>query len=580
MLSQLKAILIVKALMLRHRFTRGKGIPVVVNILIGFFIAVVSIGVFAATFVLGRFALTPPMPPGLLMLLLDAMTIGFLFVWATATISELERFDALDIRRMLYLPVSLPVCFTLNLAMSLVSFLGALFLAAATGFFLGLATHTGPLPALISILLATVFFITLGVWTYLFRTLLASWLENKRKRRAVLSMLGIGFVILMQIPALFNFAMMGEGGKNTFVASLVRDAEMTTLVDSLRLANVVVPFGWFAFGAESAMNGEYGIALVCVVGMLGIAWLGATICYRSLVQHYMGVGVGRAIARAKTLKQVIPTSVRRIANFRLPFAAEETSTLAYTNLLMLARAPFLRFLVVSWIFLFILVLFMTLSRRDIMEKNIPEFAASVGGYALTGLISIINLNGSLLYMNVFGMDQDGFRALVLLPTLRRRYLLAKNLSVLALMAPFVLTFIALALALGITTPLAAAMALVFFLQQWLLFSALGQWMSIYYPIRMRNDAMKPMARKNASFMGSLLMFVCLPVILGPTAVVSLLDMVFASTLNLPRHLFGTLGAFFMVAIASVLYVTLLPHAANALMGREEKILDALRKDKE
>jgi hypothetical protein len=105
----------------------------------------------------------------------------------------------IDLRKMLYLPVSPRMVFVLNYVASLVTPVGALFACATTGLCLGLSWRYGP-RMLLGIPVAAAFYLMLAAWTYYFRGTLVMLMENKRRRRALLALLPLACVLLLQIP--------------------------------------------------------------------------------------------------------------------------------------------------------------------------------------------------------------------------------------------------------------------------------------------------------------------------------------------------------------------------------------------
>jgi len=66
---------------------------------------------------------------------------------------------------------------------------------------LGVCLNLGIHMAL-GLVLAVVFYLGIAAWTYYVRGLLAVLMENKRRRRTVLAVITVGFVLLFQLPNL------------------------------------------------------------------------------------------------------------------------------------------------------------------------------------------------------------------------------------------------------------------------------------------------------------------------------------------------------------------------------------------
>lgn len=183
MLDQLRALLALRLLLLKRLWLRSAS-----GVAAGFVLVLLTaVSVIAATAVgIALFFYGWRVLPGLegpyALITFDAATLAILFVWAAGMATEIQRSDAIDFRKMLYLPVSLRMVFFLNFMVSLLSPLAVFFTLGILGLSLGMAFGLGP-RMLLAIPVAAAFYLMLAAWAYHLRGLLAVIMENKRRRR-------------------------------------------------------------------------------------------------------------------------------------------------------------------------------------------------------------------------------------------------------------------------------------------------------------------------------------------------------------------------------------------------------------
>src|SRR5262249_2677987 len=158
--------------------------------------------VFAASFLVGL--LVPPFvpaeyfPAGLLFVW-DGLVLAFLFSWATGVLTELQRSEVLSLDKFLHLPVSLAGAFLITYLTSLASISLLVFVPPMLGLRLGLVFSQGP-ALLLLVPLLSAFFLAVTAVTYQFQGWLASLMVNQRRRRTIIVMVTLGFVVLSQLP--------------------------------------------------------------------------------------------------------------------------------------------------------------------------------------------------------------------------------------------------------------------------------------------------------------------------------------------------------------------------------------------
>lgn len=477
-------------------------------------------------FLVGLFVL-PGASPAVLMYAWDGVVAGFLFGWAVGLLVELQRSEALSLDKFLHLPVSLKSAFLINYLSSMVNFSLIVFLPGMAALSLGLVFGRGPAMLLLFPLLAAFFLMVTGL-TYQFQGWLAALMVNPRRRRTVIVLLTMAFVLVFQLPNLFNILYLGNSHGRGDVAAQVRqeqdklnrslaageigpaeyqkrsdenqrslqakvaerDArELGQLETTASLLNVILPPGWLPLGAKGAAEGNLLPALLGVLGMGLIGTAALWRAYRTTLRLYTGQfssGKPKAVAVAVPTKAAAPAT--NVLEKRLPWLSEPASAVALAGFRSLLRAPEAKMLLLTPIIL--LVVFGSIFFAQ--SVTIPEGLRPLLPYAamMMALFSMVQLVG-----NQFGFDRGGFRVFVLSAAPRRDILLGKNLAVvplgLAMAAPIVvlaavlcpmrLDYLAAVVPQGIT--------------MYLLFCLIANWMSILVPVPVRAGSFKPVNTK-------------------------------------------------------------------------------------
>src|SRR5262245_892866 len=154
------------------------------------------------SFLTGLFLL-PRVPAPVLMLVWDGVIVLFLFVWMTELLVELQRSELLAMDKFLHLPVSLNGAFLINYLGSIFSPGVVIMLAVMVGLSAGLVFSLG-VKMLGLFPLVAAFILAVSSIAYQFRGWLASLMMNKRRRRAIVTIAGLVFVLLAQLPNLLT----------------------------------------------------------------------------------------------------------------------------------------------------------------------------------------------------------------------------------------------------------------------------------------------------------------------------------------------------------------------------------------
>ena len=147
--------------------------------------------------------------------------------WLIELVSELQRSEVLSLDKFLHLPVSLSGVFLMNYVSSFYSLNVTFFLPAMIGLAVGLLFSKGPIILLLFPLVAA-FFLMVTAVTYQFRGWLASLMENKRRRRTIVTILTVAMVLVFQLPNLLTF---GHFGGKPRPGNIVAIAEEQSKLD-------------------------------------------------------------------------------------------------------------------------------------------------------------------------------------------------------------------------------------------------------------------------------------------------------------------------------------------------------------
>ncbi len=563
MFEHLATILWLKSRFLRHSMTKATGVLSVILIAcvvagVCFAAAGFSIGLFFLG-VFGDLGEKDALP---VLAISDALVVFFCVLWLVSLLAEVQRSDMIDMRKLMYLPVSLKSVFGINFAFSLLAPAGALFVFPGMAFAAGLAVRHGPL-VLLGLPVVAVFYLCLAGWTYYIRGWLAVLMENRRRRRMLLMMLPMIFIAVGYSPQLL-----------VHIGPRTLPADPQTI---LAAANVFLPPGWLPLALQSLVRGDALTALACTAGLAGLTVLPLSMGYRATRNHYLGLQSRR---ERKRKPEAAPSPERPIEDAflarTLPGLDEETSAMALASFKMLSRHPIVRMQLIAP-FLVAAILFTVYVVRTDGLLDLPAIARNT---IPTAALAWPLLHGSMFFANIFGADGNGFRSLILLPTPRRKYILGKNLAHAALFGTPMLLFAVLASAVVRPEPLALLIALISAVYVLLLISACGNLLSLYAPFKVSSDSMRGAGNNPKAVLGAFLLLFLLPLVLGPPLLCAIIDAGLA-------HLYpgwwfpsGVVLAVVFAGLAFLIYRRVLTVCERLLAAREPIILEALTKGKD
>src|SRR5262245_23121239 len=299
-----------------------------------------------------------------LMLVWDGVIVLFMFVWMTELLVELQRSELLAMDKFLHLPVSLNGAFLINYLASIFSPGVIVMLASMVGLSAGLLFSRGPI--MIGLFpLVTAFILAVTAIAYQFRGWLASLMMNKRRRRAVVTIAGLVFVLIFQLPNLLTQPWRARQSAESrpemqkeiekldraLAANEIDKAEyrkqsravrnkyrggpdkleLEELAKVARPVNQVVPFGWLAYGAMRLAEGSVLPALLGAFGLTLIAAASLRRSYVTTLRLYRGDFANERPKRKGSVAVSQTTGASATPAFlekRLPWLTEEASAVA------------------------------------------------------------------------------------------------------------------------------------------------------------------------------------------------------------------------------------------------------------
>ncbi|MBI4557870.1 MAG: hypothetical protein HY706_09835 [Candidatus Hydrogenedentes bacterium] len=595
MLGQLAALLWLRFLLLRHLWVGSatRRFSFILMAIVGAVLTMFAFGLAVGLFVLGMMLPVEiddsPAASLIILAICDCLLFAFLLFWGIGLSVELQRSESIDFRKMLYLPVSLRMVFLLNFCVSLLSPAAVFFLLPSIGLLLGLSVGFGPL-LLLGIPLAVLFYLSLAAWTYYLRGLLAILMENKRRRRLILVVLPLVFVVVGQLPYLLTRTLAHNPERRVRRAieeasERVRESANSEtgagnatpsyadldFVKAFVAANQIIPLGWLPYGIYALIDRNATAGLLCFLGVMAIGGLGLGVGYRSTVNYYVGKpGRERAApaVEAKTAQRRTVLTART-----LPWLADDTTAFAWAAFLTYLRHPQIRVLVASNVIFGLIFglayLPSSFSESTFLSNMPPAF-----------ILVWPMLGGAGLLFNLFGVDGAGFRALVLLPASRRKYLLAKNIALFPFVGGMCVLFLLLTVILLRSPARSLALACLQVFQLYFLFCAAGNFMSIVLPFRMSPEAMRNAGKNPMFWLVGMASFVLFSLLMVPTAVCVLLDFVLGDAWGIPSVSWGLIASLVTLTLTAIAYKLSLGPAGTLLQNREQKILDTLTRDRE
>jgi hypothetical protein len=513
--------------------------------------------ILAASFVIGMTALRT-VSPTILLLVWGGVVLSFLFSWIAGVLSDLQRSEVLSLDKFLHLPVSLSGAFLVNYLGSLFSLTLLMFVPGMIGLTLGLAVSRGPamlllLPALAALLLMVT------ALSHQFQGWLASLMVNKRRRRTIITVLTMAFVLFAQVPNLINqWSFRPDDGPRAQALTnaqnqlyrQVTDGEITTPVYEQRLeklrkayadeteaiarrkweqvervtstAGLFLPPAWLPLGAKSAAEGKIWPVLLATLGMTLLGSVSLWRSYRTTLRLYTGQfnagsvrpATAPVISTARTqaaASQTLAPATLQLLERQLPWLNEQATAVALTSFRSLLRAPEIKMMLLSPVFMLVAMGPVMMRGNGLPEVGRPLMAFGAMSFVLLVLMGVM--------ANQFGLDRSGFQVFMLCGAKRGDILLGKNMATAPFALGMALVFIAV---MQIVVPmpwtyLAAVPAEM--ISMYLLFCLLANMMSIQTPINVPAGSLRRARPSGKAFVVQLSsIFILYPIIMLPTLV--------------------------------------------------------------
>ncbi len=600
----LAAILWLRWRLTLHQVRRAGAVSAIILVLAGAGIASVAIGLFFLG-LLGGIAGLPRLPPEGVLLVWDVVAAIFLFSWLVGLVTVLQRSEVLSLEKLLHLPISPSGAFVVNYLGSLASLSMAVLLPGMVGLAIAQVVTKGPTALLVFPLLASFLFMVTAL-SYQFQGWLASLMVNKRRRRTIIAVVSISLMVISQLPNLLNSRHWGHRRNDALqtryeedVTRLDRAREAGTITaaehDSLqasarsrlqqarrerrqqrteqtfliaRKANLFVPLGWLPYGAMACARGS---ALPALLGILGAGLIGAVSLrrsYRTTLRLYSG-GFASAPARrpmAAAPAKPAPTGTGLLER-QIPGVSPHAAAVALAGFRSLTRAPEVKLALLTPVILILLYGSMMMARGARFTAMRPFMALGAIGMILLSLQQLIG--------NQFGLDRDGFRALVLSPSPRRDILLGKNLALAPVALGLGLTLIAVVQVL-FPMPIDHVLATVAELGAiYLLLCMVANLASILAPVPLASGSLRPAHPKAGVMVVRLGLVLTLPVLMGLAALPLGLEL-------LVHHLgwLTTVPIYLLCALPELgviawVYGQVIAWQGNLLQSREQRILEVV-----
>jgi hypothetical protein len=573
--SQLQALFWLRWRLTRNQWSRAGQVNAVITVLLTIVWLGIALAGGVAGVALGATFLAKAQPRHL-MLVWDVLVGLFLLYWSIGVVTEIQRAESIDLSRLLHLPISLKQVFVLNYLASHLSFSLFFFLPAMLGLVMGLAVGKGWwMLGVGPVLLGFVFMVT--AWTYCLRGWLISLMVNQRRRRTIIVIITMTFVLGGQLPNLYFNVMQRNWGhrhsKSHREPGAPRGSKQFYSA-SFMAAHRYVPPLWLGKSAMELARRNPWPALWGTLGLWGLGVLGLGRAYRGTLRFYRAEQRVKAAPAPRAAPAASAPRAPALLEREFPGIPEPAQALALASLRSLSRAPEVKMaLAMNFIMLAVLG-FM------VFAGKLPAVTAEVKPFLAAGAVVATFFGLMQLLVNQFGMDRDAFRVLLLLPVRRRDILLGKNLALLPLALIAGLLFLGLlTIAIGLS-PLVLLAAMLQLVAGFMLLSMLGNLASILAPCRVAAGSMKP---TKAPAKTMLLMFAAhlvFPAVMTPILIPPALGWLLGRLGWLPAGVVNLGLSLVAAGMIGWIYWLSLEGLGRLLYQREKKILAVLTQEVE
>ena len=627
----LKTFLWVRGRILRNQAKRNSFASLLLQGALIVIPGIAGVVMFVAFLGVGLFVLQD-VSPAVLMLVWDGLIGAFLLFWMIGLLTELQRSELLSIEKFLQLPVPPRSVFLINYLGSIVlTPCMIVFLPAMVGLTIGLVVSRGALMfGLFPLIVAFIVLVT--AITYQFQGWLAALMVNKRRRRNIIAVATVGFVLVFQLPYLVGrFA---ESRSEPASAEMVdlreerrvlriqiaaltqaadeeesREAERTAVLGSLQtyrsrvevltqtidvlsqaedeenfrqveriavLANRVIPLGWLPYGAMTLAESRVVPFLGGTVGLMLVGWVSLARSYRTTLRLYTG---DMSATVPKTAKQAVPQSVPQSAppasqtsspllERRLPWVSEHGAAITLACFRSLTRAPEAKMMLLTPVLMVVIFGGMSLNN----DANPSLFLRPL---LATGAFAVVLISLNQVAANQFGFDRGGRRVFVLGSAPRKDILLGKNLALLPLvlgLGTVVLVLVQWVVPMRVDHFLATLAQM---LSMYLVYCLVANLLSIFAPMAIASGSLRPVGPKGRIFLMNLAFLFVFPLALAPTLLPLGIEWALARWAGLSGIPVYLLLTFVETAVVLFLFPRVLRWQGALLQAREQRILETV-----
>jgi hypothetical protein len=572
--EQLASVLWLRWRLTRNQWRRSGGLGAVLAAIMLAAIGILSVTSFAGALLVGVYAMGQASPRVVTIVWL-VLTGGFLLFWLIGLIQDLQRSESIDLQRLMHLPVALGQIFVVNYLASHLALAVVIFAPAMIGMAIGLAISRGPGMLLLAPLaLAMVFMIT--AWTYCLRGWLATLMSNPRRRRTMIMGITMVVIVIAQLPNLyFNViqradrpargATADERARQRQARDAAREREFNEFLTVQRL----IPPLWVPVGAGALAQGRAMPAVFGTLGCLGIGALGLRRAYRSTRRFYQGESGGRAPARQAPSSAATDSrgkQGRLLVERSLRGVPEQAAAVALATWQSMLRAPEVKMQFATSFVVSVLVggSFLFRAGAEVPDGAKPFIATAVVVFALFTLVQFL--------ANQFGLDRDGFRALLLSPADRRLILFGKNLACFPAGALSAIVLLAIVSVVVRLSPVAFVASVCQLVAGLLMSGIAGNLLSILVPYRIQAGSMKPTKMPGLAMIVMLVCQLMFPFALTPLFAGPLAGWLWARAGGPPAAVVNLCVSVALTAIVALAYKKTLAPLGRLLHRRETAIL--------
>jgi hypothetical protein len=558
--SQLKAIIWLRWRLSRNQFTRAGRLNAGLSVVLAGLLLTATFALTVGGFIGGVYS-GPGLTSTTLLMIWDGAIFFFLIFWLMGLMVEIQRSESIDLTKLLHLPITLPQVFLFNYAASHAAPSMLLMPPAMIAFALGMAWSRGLRMALLVVLILSFLFL-LTSWTYCLRGWLASLMTNKRRRRSIIVWITLAFIAVSQLPNVFLNSRLF---RQTFASNSHKKNPALSASKPFIKAHLAFPPGWVGYSAMRLADGNpwptLGATLACTL----IGALGLSRAYGLTLRFHRGEEGGPA-GQGISPPQPLEPARRLFLEKRVPGLPEEVGALSLATFRCLTRAPELKMALIMPIVLGSVFLSIQAGRPQMST------VALWASFAVTGAGALASFSISHTMANVFGLDRNGFRALILLPTRRHYILLAKNLAFFPFAAVVSASLIVLLIGFarlpwGLLIPGVLQAVAAFFL------CCLGcNLLSILVPYRLSPNSLQAKKPKPLVVLAMFLSVLALPLVMCPILLPPALELLFGVAnwgAWMPVNLLASIG---LILLVGALYRLILPMQGRLLQHRERAIL--------